>query len=985
MGRPSFGFEKIMGRRKSSGNALDGVDLPALQQLAQPLSQPSSPQQNSGESSFRVIPRPEVQDEREKSEAAKKVPEKRTGFGRFAGFGGNKARHQSFEDESASSKRKSSSGTNLSISRPYDNRFGSSSTLPSSADADSNDNMFANLPSRPPIPQYSSHSHTFSSSSGRKALPMLPKSNTMGPFPVQQQDDMISGARRRSRGMTTSSYASTAIAPKLDADLSFDSGFDDLFVGLDKRTSREAKELNGASNGRSILGGKRIFEPKPLDINPALEVEAPLTSWESRGSGDRLMGSPMEHPSPPSPPPPPPPHKYVPLANEVSTEPTKSPGVYEDEDAKLVRESFHARKSVLRESSPEHNSNSIPSSSANSLQTPLTSRTPSNNTYPKPSIRPAGTPLDEDDDNMFASRKNKESEPKKQYTPSPKDSTPATPGPGNTIPVKMTEQEYEAMKRREKVQPSEEDSEPDDYDDEEEAIAKREQEEILRRKQMQQRLARDHLRKSTAFPSDPSRPNSGRASTMTGFPSEVSLNADDWSDEDVPLGILKEHGFPSRGKPPMRPDDAKTSYYRQSTLLPDRPASAGPAGSRASMAYKPAFARKLPEDPFLGAGLVQSSNRESMGFNRPPASVHGGDGYGYAPGVPPGGLVGIIQQEEQQKRLRRGGGASAKDTVGGPLMYEGFNTSASANPMRMSQMPGAGMNMLGMGAGQPMMPVMGLNGMNGMQPIMPMGYGMQPGQDMWQMQQQMMALQMQQMRLMQMNSMNGMQMPHMMGIPPQIASMASFQQQPPSQRPMSIASSRLPPRSRSEGNMMLGVAVNGSSQSNRPFSTFGGLTPPLPVPQPGYAASIAPSERSNVGLASRYRPVVTAGAGGTQDGRDGTSTGSSLTLQATGVAADRASTFHGNGSNERLSVFGGGDRTSTFGGPAADRTSTFGKIKGILKKPSPTPPPVEKVEEREDEENWGSLAARRKKYAKKEKKESKETELGQLYKELGEI
>ena len=92
-------------------------------------------------------------------------------------------------------------------------------------------------------------------------------------------------------------------------------------------------------------------------------------------------------------------------------------------------------------------------------------------------------------------------------------------------------------------------------------------------------------------------------------------------------------------------------------------------------------------------------------------------------------------------------------------------------------------------------------------------------------------------------------------------------------------------------------------------------------PHPGYTPSIAPSERSNIGLSARYRPVVNQS--------DSMSNGTSMTLQAS------------SGANQ-------------------NRT---GAIKGILKKGSPGP--QMSVNENDDaEEDWGKMAARKNKHSK---------------------
>ena len=101
-------------------------------------------------------------------------------------------------------------------------------------------------------------------------------------------------------------------------------------------------------------------------------------------------------------------------------------------------------------------------------------------------------------------------------------------------------------------------------------------------------------------------------------------------------------------------------------------------------------------------------------------------------------------------------------------------------------------------------------------------------------------------------------------------------------------------------------------QQGRPFSA--GQLNGYPPAATGYTPSIAPSERSNIGLSARYRPVATQ-----QDNKSSVS--NNTTLQASSGAA---SGFQGT-------------------------------VKGILKhKPAP-------VAEEEDEA-WGKIASRKKKY-----------------------
>lgn len=508
----------------------------------------------------------------------------------------------------------------------------------------------------------------------------------------------------------------------------------------------------------------------------------------------------------------------------------------------------------------------------------------------------------------------------------------------------MSQAEFREYQKKRAAAPPPEDSDSEaDYEDEEDAIKKREEEEVLRRKNQQMSFAREAMRRSTTAPGDPNRPesivdNAFNSSSM-GFPSETSMKADEWEDEDVPLGILAQHGFPStaRNRLPSQPANAMPSAF------PDRPASAGPmGGNRAS--HLPAFARNLPMDPhnsFIGGGLVHHANRESLGFNNfshGPPSVAGdamGGAYGQSSmGAPPPlmyqdagmsapSLVDQIQMRDMTKKKYLGG-ASTKKPAEGPftgLLGSQMNTQGqSQNPMRMSQMPM--MN--------------GMNGMNGMNPMMmggamgspmmgmgQMGY-MQQQQDFMQMQQQyqqmqqMMAMQFQQMQMQQMQQQQqqqqdarmSMAMPNntfnngMMGQGQNMMGNNSFLNvpgmqngmQPPHNRPMSIMSTQ-----------------------QRPYSMYGGMGM---GPGPGYTASIAPSERSNIGLSARYRPVT--------NHSDAVSSGTSMTLQATTGGASKG-----------------------------------GAIKGILKKSGQM-----NMEEKEDEEDWGSMAARKSKFGKDKEKTS---------------
>lgn len=686
---------------------------------------------------------------------------------------------------------------------------------------------------------------------------------------------------------------------------------------------KESPELPREPAGRSLLSEKRTFQAEPIKIHPKLDVEPPLTSWDSRGSADNLMSARSDTESPP--PPPPPPHNYSSYAPVASESPTlQSSGTFQDSNAQFARKSFMERK-TYRDSSPEQQPNSMSSSSANSYNTPYSSRSATassttTNTTPKASLAPTTTVYpDSDDEDLFASTK---VVPKPLATSSrnftaptmTQQAPPATAAAGGSRV--MTQSEFrEYQKRKLSQPPADESSDDEDYEDEEDAIKKREEEEVMRRKNQQMHLAREALRRTTTAPTNPSRPDTG-AGSMTGFPSEVSMTADSWEDDDVPLGILAQHGFPNpaRNRYPSQPAGAMPSY------LPDRPQSAGAMSTLASHTPLPAFARGLPADPYspyVGGGLVRPMNRESMGFNgfaRGPASVAGdsfaGGMGGHSPmmyqeaGMSQPSLVDQIQMRDMTKPKYMGG-ASGKKPQGGPftgMFGQQMNTSGQPQvPTRMPQMPAQ--SPMGMPGGQ--MPMMGM-GMG------PMGYPMgQQGDYAMQMQQ---FQQMQQMIAMQQF---------------QLQQMQTMQQNPQQQDPrMSTAM----PNNGFQGNMMSnggflgvpGMPNSMPSQQNRPMSFLSGngnqqqAMGSFMGPGAGYTASIAPSERSTVGLSARYRPVV--------NHSDSISNGTSMTLQASGDAPPNKPSF----------------------------------IKGILKKGSPQPHIV--VGDNDDaDEDWGKLAARKNK------------------------
>ena len=399
-------------------------------------------------------------------------------------------------------------------------------------------------------------------------------------------------------------------------------------------------------------------------------------------------------------------------------------------------------------------------------------------------------------------------------------------------------------------EPSDDGSENGDDDDEEE----RNKQLAIQRRKQEAHLAvyRQQMMKVTGEqPSDlPSNANSrptldraamsspnlsNRVSTNfnlnTEKPTQQGKTSDD-EDEDVPLGILAAHGFPTKNRPPGSSTPGSSSHIRYtSETYPPPPASvAGGSTIGGPRGNLPPFAKNLPQDPYFGAGLVNPSNRESLSFgNSNTGSVYGGS----QPKLPPGGLVGVIAGEEHARALRRGS----------PNASGGYSS-----PMPNGHMPQMPMGVMGMPPGVPIM---------------------SPGEEaqlqMSQQMTQMMQMQMQWMQQMMalQNGQSGQQLQENH----QQQMMSNGFLPPPQQlqRPISMMGSPAPAtpgllqvNQRSMSMMDPSMASQWSQIGNR--ASMGPTMMSGALPTPGYTPSIAPSERSNVGMPTRYRPVSVAAA-----------------------------------------------------------------------------------------------------------------------------
>ena len=428
----------------------------------------------------------------------------------------------------------------------------------------------------------------------------------------------------------------------------------------------------------------------------------------------------------------------------------------------------------------------------------------------------------------------------------------------------MTPAEFEEYKKRKENDPPEEDnisessSDSEVYEDVDEVERQKEAAKQRRRQEAHLAVYRQQMMKVTGEqPSElPSHPpsrmplerasNSAPALGSMSFENKLSpdpAKSSEDEDEEIPLGVLQAHGFPSKNRPPTRLSQSTSSvHHSESTATYPQPggstrndAAAGGGGNL----NLPVFAKHLPQDPYVGASIVNQPTKESLPFNNTassPAAQQQPQGPPASAGnLPPGGLVGVIATEERAKALRRGSPNTRGMYDAAPFMQLPHEIQQQ-QVMQQQQMQQHSSNMSASEQSQ-------LNVANQMT--------------------QMMQMQMQWMQMMMQNGgqtpPQGMQSPQ---LPQQNLPTPNFLGPDPLARPMSTVSS---------------VGAHSRGGSNAPRGPSPGRASGMPAassqsvygiqgPGAGYTPSIAPSERSTVGQPSRYRPV-TPGANQNRDSR----------------------------------------------------------------------------------------------------------------------
>ncbi|KAG5985222.1 hypothetical protein E4U55_000045 [Claviceps digitariae] len=859
-------FSVAFTKRKSASEGLDNVTLPST----------DSP-------SFRVIDRAELANERSfdggarLQRASKSFPLKPN----LLDLGAEENMFADLKVNRASNISNTTKGTSTDNSSRHSN----ASTAPSSADMSG---PHGHDDARPPpkmAPQ-ESPSQSNSKSIGSGFLDRASRTFSFGGAkkqsispptvqdPVPDMPPLLSLGRETSghatsRGMTASTESTVTPAEDQEGSaLDLGGDFGSMFKNLDKRASTATLTLAGHDNAAPrSLTGNHYGTSGPISPDGNAPTEPLLSRGHSATSGGDSSSSPMS-PRDDEPP-------LVPRHEHLHsfTYSSRPDDVVEDEDAKFLRESISAMR-YLAEShdEPTHVSHIQP-----------------RHGQPTQTIASGF----QNEDNMFEGSTSKMSRTRASQRYAPRSSNPSgnkvmTPAQfekyrkdketsGNTVQETRTNASKPAAQNH-----RDDDDDEDDinYDDDEDEQEKSKQQTRQRRKQeahmavYRQQMMKVTGETSSAVPvptrQTPVRPNLPMSSTApalghfkTPSPDSAIANAasSEEDDEDVPLAILQAHGFPHKNRPPTRLGVSGSdpnllasvtglSLSRPASMVGSEAAAATNNGRRQSKL--PAFARNLPQDPFVGASIARPAIRESLHFGdakRQPSPQPPQQGP-----LPPGGLVGVIASEERSRAMRRGSPSvdPSKMMAGGLAGQDPF----AAIPSHMMYNGG------------------GLSGMPSMQQTPPPQPPMlTPGdQAQLQMNQQMhqfMQMQMQFMQMMAINQ-NGAPMAQQTAIQPPYGggmtmmgnpSMGDVNRRSMMMDPMMES----PPRQmdhhhhhQNQGHHARTMSMVQPSSSSFLAPLGQAIVSPMRGAGGAYTPSIAPSERSNVGLPGRYRPVTQA-------------------------------------------------------------------------------------------------------------------------------
>ncbi|EXJ81367.1 hypothetical protein A1O3_07658 [Capronia epimyces CBS 606.96] len=895
-------------RRKSSGNALEEVrNPPDSHSSFRVLDRPGSKGKSfDGGITMRMAsagaPRPPPKDHEDHEEDDLFTGGRQDGNNR--GSGGTERSHSTAPYDSGASS------TRLSIS----------STNPSSLDTKSDKNV-QNSTQRPlndiPVPPPLSAKTAFLRSPGRTFSFGIVKGGRESPNFSPGEPAALTNSRNRA---VTSSSASTATPPRLfDSDLALDNseldGFGNMFdhIGsspgpppvrhepiFSSPTTYPPTSYPGAAHSRL----SRVPVPPPVRTDRTQAVESSPYSWSSHNSREGLMRSPS-------------PSKTITQG---------SPTMIRDNNRQSSSQSPASSRSILpsrkpvgqRTTTQEEDVEPTPPLQSRFTDTNLLSTSPTREA--DEALSPSSTHSATFDPSIAADA---------QLASMYQETKTAPPKPVSANKI-MTPAQWEQYKQQKEMDRrlgalSDDSSSAADDDDEDEDEVERDRRAAKQRRKQEAHLAvyRQQMMKVTGdkVPSRPEsslsalRPGNGSSSDLNNRLSHLTLDSkqsgrssgeEEEEDEDVPLGILAAHGFPNKNRPPTRlsklPSNSNLRSVSQPQAAPSVVSQAPKGGNL------PVFARHLPQDPYYGAGLVAPSNRESLSIH--PASPAMGAGPSTAHPMHPAGLVGVIAGEERARAARRGSpNPSGTYEIPGlpphPGMLPRSQTTSSMSTM-----------------GYPM----GMPGMPGMPPMI--SPGEQAQLQMSQQMTQMMHFQMQWMQ----------QVQQMMGGPGNLP--PGMPPQPGPQRPQSshvqhASAPQLGQRTMSTLNP--GMA---------PWNSHPSFVPSININGGNYTPSIAPSERSNVGLASRYRPV-------------------SIAPEPDASSTRRASTFT-TSSSRPWSQADNAPRASMYGGKPS--VNTVGRRS-----------PLANQEDDDDEQGWAEMKMKKEKKQKNRALRKGQNALQELY------
>lgn len=770
----------------------------------------------------------------------------------------------------------------------------------------------------------------------------------------------------RDRAMTTSSYASTAKPLQIDTSLGeqdFGGDFGNIFEGLgDYKTKRSTpssalskasqdnlRSISVAPSSRPSLSSQASTNVVPETLGLQTSASNKRYSWESRGSSENLISA---HQS----------EIGLPTAESNAamgllglstgyqqvTSRTSTPSLHDEHEGNSPGASAPRPYGALAHGSEErlvwktqlrrptgeqppagiNDDGLVKSNSGNLTDDTVTPRS-----------KKVTTDIDHDDSPLFDDSPNTIG----NRTISPRKQRATT----DVTPKRMTRVQFEQARKEPasnrntyipKGSPQQDDdaksvdsnSAEDVDDDMDDAERQRNLSKQRQRQEVTMSIYRQQMKKVTGgsgnlsgLPSQYPRPGLERSS-MSNLSQSMSTihlggvspgEAELEEDEDVPLGILQAHGFPTRSRPPSAPPGASPGY------------SASVAGNELG-GELPAFARKFPQDPYFGASLINATNRESLA-------------YGSGSPSQAGGLVGVIAGEERAKAARRGSVNPVTGSIGQmmPLpnnvggMMPSYGRSQSMASLAGPQMSPSGF-----------MPQMGAT------PGLPMNMAA----PISQLEQAQMSTQQQMAQLMEMQTQMMQQMMALQsGMPVQNMQMMGMNSPDNDSRRMSMAPS-LANQGRSMSLMGPPPMWN---NAQRPFYA-GSVHGMSTGPAAGYTPSIAPSERSNIGMPSRYRPVSTlepsAAAPSTV-----TNTNHNRSSTMTSLSTNMASGRRSPSAMSALSPLGQSNGNTSKMPPRPTSSSTI-KFVGASRGSSPK---LMSVADRDDEDDdaagWAEMARKR--------------------------